>query len=205
MTRPFILGVDLDGVCADYDGAMRDHVARFKGIRREDIPVTTEWSLVKSGWPFEDEADFIATHNRAVHKHMFSTMDAIEGCSDALWKLNDEHGVHIRIITFRLIVNGTHSRVCQDTVEFLNQPRPDGRPMVPYRDICFLKDKSALGDVDLLIDDAPHNVLAVRERHGEHAAMVFDQSYNQDVPGLRAKNWDDVVTEVARRIQNPDN
>jgi 5'-nucleotidase len=200
--KPFVLGVDLDGVCADYDGAMRDHVSKFLEIERSSIGPTTEWSLVRSGWPLTSEEHFIELHNRAVvEKRMFATMDPIPGASDALWYLSDL-GVRVRVITFRLIVNGTHSVVCQDTVDFLNRPRRDGRPMIPYRDICFLKDKSALGDVDLLIDDAPHNVEAVRSVHGEHAAMVFDQPYNQNVAGLRARSWDDVVAEVERRIKS---
>ncbi|MFM7088014.1 MAG: 5' nucleotidase, NT5C type [Candidatus Paceibacterota bacterium] len=198
--KPFVLGVDLDGVCADYDGAMRDHVSKFLNVDRDSIPVTTDWSLVTSGWPLRDEKHFIDIHNKAVvEKRMFMTMDPIEGASDALWELSDL-GVRIRIITFRLIVNGTHTIVGGDTLQWLSLPRPDNRPLIPFRDVCFLKDKSALGDVDLLIDDAPHNVLSVRKAHGEERAMIFDQPYNQDVGGLRAYNWRDVVDEVKRRL-----
>jgi len=199
VSRPFVLGVDLDGVCADYDNAMRDHVSNLLRVERSSIPVTSDWSLVKSGWPMRDEEHFFELHQAAVKKRMFATMDPIPGASDALWELSDL-GVRVRIITFRLIVNGTHSTVCQDTVDFLNQKRSDGRHLIPYRDICFLKDKSALGDVDLLIDDAPHNIEAVRSAHGEERAMVFDQPYNKMVGGLRAESWDDVVAEVKRRI-----
>lgn len=198
--RPFVLGVDLDGVVADYDGAMRDHVSKFKGVSRDTIPASTSWSLVDSGWPLRDEDDFIACHNRAVtERRMFLTMDPVDGASDALWYLSDI-GVRIRIVTFRLIVNGTHTIVGSDTLQWLSMPRPDGRPRIPFRDVCFLKDKSALGDVDLLIDDAPHNIEAVRAAHGPSSAMVFDQPYNRHVDGLRAANWSDVVAEVERRI-----
>ena len=191
--RPFVLGVDLDGVVADYDGAMRDNVSRFKGIDRSTIPVTKAWSLVESGWPLESEAEFLEMHRRSVtEKRMFATMDAIPGASDALRALSDA-GIRIRIVTFRLVVNFAHQIAIADTASFLDLNR------IPYRDLCFLKDKSALSDMDLLIDDSPSNIDAVRTRLGGDAAMVFDQPYNQHIDGLRAKNWDDVVAEVSRR------
>ncbi len=40
---------------------------------------------------------------------------------------------------------------------------------------------------DLYIEDAPHNVDALREAGNQ--VIVFDQPYNQDLSGLRAKNW----------------
>ena len=191
--RPFVLGVDLDGVVADYDGAMRDHVAKFKGIDRASIPPTRTWSLAESGWPIDGEAEFLDLHRRAVtDKRMFATMDPIAGASDALRAISDA-GVRIRIVTFRLVVNFHHQIAIADTASFLDMHK------IPYRDLCFLKDKSALADMDLLIDDSPSNIASVRTVNGDDAAMVFDQPYNQEVTGLRANNWDDVVAEVNRR------
>jgi 5'-nucleotidase len=194
-SRPFVLGVDIDGVLADYDGAMRDHTSKFMSVPRESIPQTNEWSLVRSGWPFESEQHFLDTHRRAVtEKRMFLTMDPIDGAADALKHLSDLE-VHIRIITFRLVVKGAHQTAVADTAAFLDLHN------IPYRDLCFLKDKAALaGETDLLIDDAPHNVDAVRQASGLDAAMVFDQPYNRQVEGLRAMNWNDVVNEVERRL-----
>lgn len=195
-SRPFVLGVDVDGVLADYDGAMRDHTSKFLGVDRGSIPVTDQWSLVQSGWPFESEHQFLDIHRRAVtEKRMFLTMDPVDGAADALKYLSD-NDVHIRIITFRLVVKGAHQTAVADTAAFLDLHN------IPYRDLCFLKDKAALaGETDLLIDDAPHNVDAVRKASGEDAAMVFDQPYNRHVGGLRARSWADVVDEVERRLK----
>jgi 5'(3')-deoxyribonucleotidase len=195
-TRPFVLGVDIDGVLADYDGAMRDHTSKFLNVSRETIPKSDQWSLVRSGWPFESEQHFLDIHRRAVtEKRMFLTMDPIPGAAEALKYLSDLE-VHIRIITFRLVVKGAHQTAVADTAAFLDLHN------IPYRDLCFLKDKAALaGETDLLIDDAPHNVESVRQTSGEDSAMVFDQPYNQHVQGLRAMNWRDVVNEVERRLE----
>lgn len=192
-SRAFVLGVDLDGVVADYDGAMRDHVSKFKKVERSSIPDTTEWSLVNSGWPIKDEPDFMELHRRAVtEKRMFATMDVIPGASEALRAISDA-GVRIRIVTFRLVVNFAHQIAIADTATFLDQHK------IPYRDLCFLKDKNALSDLDLLIDDSPSNISAVRGQYGDDYAMVYNQPYNQGIPGLRAYSWDDVVAEVSKR------
>lgn len=192
-SRAFVLGVDLDGVVADYDGAMRDHVSKFKNIERGSIPPTKSWSLVESGWPIKDEHDYLDLHRRAVtEKRMFATMDVIPGASEALRAISDA-GVRIRIVTFRLVVNFAHQIAIADTAAFLDLHK------IPYRDLCFLKDKSALSDLDLLIDDSPSNIEAVRTQQGQEHAMVFDQPYNQGIEGLRAYNWDDVLKEVSNR------
>jgi len=194
--RPFVLGVDIDGVLADYDGAMRDHTSKFLGVPRDSIPTSDKWSLVQSGWPFESEQHFLDIHRRAViEKRMFLTMDPINGATAALKYLSDID-VHIRIITFRLVVKGAHQTAVADTAAFLDMNN------IPYRDLCFLKDKAALaGETDLLIDDAPHNIEAVRAASGAEAAMVFDQPYNRHVEGLRATTWSDVVDEVEKRLK----
>ena len=59
-----------------------------------------------------------------------------------------------------------------DTVEWLDDHK------IPYRDICFLGDKPEVG-ADCYIDDAPHNVHALRA--GGSDVIVFDQPYNRDL------------------------
>jgi hypothetical protein len=59
---------------------------------------------------------------------------------------------------------------------------------------------------DVLIDDAPHNVLMAAAAGG--LALLMDHPYNRDVPDqrnpLRVRNWDDVrvqVEAIARPVQ----
>ena len=89
----------------------------------------------------------------------------------------------IRIITHRLYLNWGHAEVVSDTVQWLDDAR------IPYRDLCFLGDKPEVG-ADLYIDDAPHNITALR-RAG-HDVIVFDQPYNAELDGPRACGWDEV-------------
>ncbi len=183
-----MLGVDLDGVCADYTTGFRAVVAEDRGIGPDELPMGRSWGFEE--WGIGPD-DFERLHRLAVNeRRMLRTLPAFEGCADALWRLSDA-GVWIRIITHRLYVNWGHAAVVSDTVEWLDATR------VPYRDLCFLGAKPEVG-ADVYIDDAPHNVTALQD--AGHEVIIFDQPYNEGLPGLRAHDWDEVeelVSELA--------
>jgi len=182
--KPFVLGVDLDGVCGDYNQAFREVLAQERGIATNDLPVARTWDFDE--WDLDADA-FLAVHERAVLEHrMFATMPAVEGVSDALWRLSDA-GVWIRIVTHRLCQNWSHAVTVSDTVSWLDHHK------IPYRDLCFLGDKPEVG-ADAYIDDAPHNIAALRSAGA--TAIVFGQPYNLDVEGPRAESWAEVETLV---------
>lgn len=194
---PYVLGVDLDGVCADYTKAFQSYVARTLGLDEDSMGVQHSWKFEECGWGIRDRQHFLQLHRDAVvQEHMFAKMPEIPGASDALWHLSDM-GVYIRIITHRLVFNWEHEVTVSDTVHWLQQKRTDGRPRIPYRDMCFCAKKGDVG-ADLYIDDAPHNIAALRKNRSE--AICFDAPYNQDVPGLRVSNWDQIVAIVEERL-----
>lgn len=175
----FILGVDLDGVCGDHTAAFRDIVASELGCAPDDLGEHTTWSFAE--WGLTDE-EYIRIHRKAVtHHRMFRTMPAIEGVAETLWRLSDA-GVWIRLITHRLYVNWGHQVAVSDTVAWLDEQK------IPYRDLCFLGQKPQV-EADAYIDDAPHNVEALR-RAG-NPVVVFDQPYNRDLAGPRARDWEE--------------
>jgi 5'-nucleotidase len=195
----FVLGVDLDGVCADYESAFRNVVSLETGVDVSELPPQNHWDFKDSGWPIRDEEHYKALHQSAVTKyHMFASMPVIEGASDALWRLSDL-GVHMRVITHRLYVSWEHATAVSDTVAWLNQPRSDLRPLIPYRDLCFMGDKTDIG-ADLYIDDSPPNIEAMRRVRAD--VICFDHLYNKDLPGLRAYGWDDVEKIVMSRLSD---
>lgn len=185
-----VLGLDLDGVCADYGAALRTHVATSRGLDPDhclaELPEPQHWSLVTSGW-FAEDAEFLRVHAEAVAAGLYANAPIIPGVSDALWRLSDA-GVQIRVITHRLITGGGHQRAVADTVYWLDHHH------IPYADLCFAGDKAQIG-ADLYLDDAPHNIVALR---GEGCAtIVFDQPYNQAFPGPRALNWGEAEAMIA--------
>lgn len=184
MSDTFVFGVDLDGVCADYTTGFRAIVAERRGVSLDELPLERSWDFREWGLT---TADFEELHNYAVtERRMMATLPAFEGCADALWRLSDA-GVWIRIITHRLYVNWTHAEAVSDTVSWLDDSR------IPYRDICFLGAKPQV-EADVYIDDAPHNVQALRATG--NPVIVFDQPYNVELPGLRAHDWTEVEAIV---------
>lgn len=91
------------------------------------------------------------------------------------------------MITHRLLQPGAHCRVVSDTVTFLDSSD------IPYSDLCFVSDKTTVG-CDVLLDDAPHNVLAARA--AVVPTIVFDQLYNRALSGPRAVDWADAKRQI---------
>jgi 5'-nucleotidase len=184
----FILGVDLDGVCGDHTEAFRRVVSAEHGLDPATLADQTTWNFHE--WGLDDD-QFLELHRRGVLDHrMFRDMPVIEGCADALWRLSDA-GVWIRLITHRLYANWGHAVAVGDTVAWLDASG------IPYRDLCFLGNKPQV-EAHVYVDDAPHNVAALRAE-GNHV-IVFDQPYNRHVDGPRAHGWDEVEKLVLERM-----
>jgi 5'(3')-deoxyribonucleotidase len=180
----FVLGVDLDGVCGDHRAAFAEVVAKELSIDPASLPPQRSWDFAEWGL---DAAEFERLHREAVLTHrMFRSMPVVEGCAEALWRLSDA-GVWIRLITHRLYVNWGHATAVADTVEWLDV---NG---IPYRDLCFLGQKPHV-EADAYVDDAPHNVAALRATGAN--VIVFAQPYNTELDPPRAATW----TEVERLV-----
>ncbi len=185
---PFVLGVDLDGVCGDHSLIFREIVAKEKGVDPETLPLQRQWSFAE--WGLAD-GEFEQLHEKAVVEYrMFRDMPVIEGVAEALWRLSDE-GVWIRIISHRLYINWGHAVAAGDTAAWLDTAR------IPYRDLCFIGAKSEI-DADLYVEDAPHNIEAF-QRDGRDV-IIFDQPYNQHLEGTRACTWVEVENIVLDRL-----
>lgn len=196
MNAPFVFGVDLDGVVADYTRGFRDVVAEIRGVDVETLPLERSWDFDE--WGF-GPGDFNEFHRIAVNeRRILATLPMVEGSADALWRLSDA-GIWIRIITHRLYTNWGHATAIGDTVTWLDAHQ------IPYRDICFLGAKPEV-EADCYIDDAPHNVEALRAIG--NTVITFDQPYNRHLAAPRATDWTEVeeivhelVAEGGRHIQ----
>jgi 5'-nucleotidase len=184
-----VFGVDLDGVCADYESALRASVARQRGVEAASLP-PQETSGSFAEWGLDLEA-FREAHRRAVvEDRIFRTMLPYPDVAEVLWRLSDA-GVWIRIITHRLLFNGIHEVSAADTAGWLDLHG------IPYRDLCFIGDKPTVG-ADLYVDDSAHNILALRAAGRE--AIVFDQRYNRHLPGPRVTSWQELGALVLERL-----
>jgi 5'-nucleotidase len=189
--QPLVLGVDLDGCVGDYETAFRRCVAAQLDVPPDSLGPLRSWDMAAAGWGIRDTAHFLDLHRRAVaEQRLFADMPVVPGAAEALWTLSDQ-GVRIRIVTHRLCVGGIHHTAVADTVAWLDAHD------LPYRDLCFVEDKTDVG-ADVFVDDAPHNVTALRAAGTD--VVVFDQPYNRALPGPRARSWTDVTRYVLNRL-----
>lgn len=192
--KKIVLGIDLDGVCANYYDALRRYVAEAYGVPESEIeeiyPEPKTYDMIE--WP-GFKHNFVKYHSEAVTEGIYSNMEPIPGASYTLWKLNEE-GYHVRVITSRFVKHGQNAQVVSDTAFWLDQND------IPYRDIMFVKDKPDVY-ADIYVDDSPENIRNLQATGRK--VIIFDAPYNQSSEGNRAKNWDEVyklITEISKDL-----
>ena len=183
----FVLGVDLDGVCADFYGGLRPIAAEWVGKRLDDMPEAVHYGLPE--WNLDPFGGYDALHRFAVtERQFFKNVPVMPGCAASLRRLSAQN-VRIRIVTHRLFISHFHHEAVTQTVAWL-----DGHG-IPYWDLCFMKDKAAVG-ADLYIEDSPGNVRDLRA--AGFRTLVFTNSTNLDLEKPRADSWDEVVEFVLK-------
>ena len=187
MKKQFVLGVDLDGVVADFIGGLRPIAAEWLGV--EENSLTTEISYEFPEWNLKEFGGYDALHRFAVkERDLFKNLPPIEGAPAVLRRLSTK-GIRIRIITHRLFIKWFHEEAIQQTVKWLEHYG------IPYWDLCFMRDKSAVG-ADLYLEDNPDNIKALR--NDGHKTIVVVNSMNRSLPAPRAEDW----VEIEKLILN---
>lgn len=192
MERRFIFGVDLDGVCADFYGGIRPLAAEWLGVEEHTLPQSVDYGLSKWGIP-DAPGGYPKFHQFCVtQRDLFSRLKTMDRCPQVMRRLSDG-GVHIRIITHRLFIKYFHKQAITQTIDWLEYHG------IPYWDICFLGQKTHVG-AHIYIDDAPVNIEQLRAA-GEQVIM-FSNSTNSHLEGLRADNWDEVEAIVMKCMKH---
>ncbi|MCX7656608.1 MAG: 5'-nucleotidase [Treponemataceae bacterium] len=177
----FILGVDLDGVVGDFYGAIRKIAAEW--LHKPLEYLTPEVSFGLREWGIEEYGGYDRLHRFAVtQRDLFRVMEPITDAPATLRKLSLK-GIRIRIITHRLFLKYSHKTTIQQTVDWLDYHD------IPYWDLCFMKDKGAVG-AHVYVDDSPENVKKLRQQGCR--TIVFTNSTNRNLPPPRANNWQEV-------------
>ena len=186
-----VLGVDLDGVCADFYARMREIAAEWFEKDISDLPLDVSCGLAE--WGIESPDQYESLHRFAVtQRDLFKTEPMIPGARKTLRKLSNE-GYRIRIITHRLYIHYFHDRAVLQTMEWLDE---NG---IPFWDLCFMKEKDQVG-ADVYIEDSPTNI--ERLRKSEHYTICFSNSTNAGTDPPLATNWDEVYKLIHNYEQN---
>lgn len=188
----FVLGVDLDGTCADFYGGLRPIAAEWLGVDPGSLTTEVSWNLPEWGVAAAP-GGYRKLHQFAVtQRDLFRELKPMPGAPQVLRRLSAQ-GIRIRIITHRLFIKYFHRVAVQQTIDWL-----DGHD-IPYWDLCFLADKAAVG-ADLYIEDSPSNVEQLRA--DGHSTIVFTNSTNRHLDGPRADTWDQVYELVIHELSS---
>jgi 5'(3')-deoxyribonucleotidase len=183
MENKFVIGVDLDGVVADYFNSIRPVAAKWLGVPEANLANEIDYDFRSWGsenWP----GGFLSLHRYAVVKErLFDTMPPIAGAAQTLRKLSED-GFRIRIITYRLCMKYHHATAITQTVNWLEKHD------IPYWDLCFMADKAAV-DADVYIDDSPSNFKRLEE--AGKRVWLYRQGWNKQVetPNV-VHNWKEI-------------
>jgi 5'(3')-deoxyribonucleotidase len=180
-----VIGVDLDGVCADFYGRMRHIAAEWFERPIDELPAEVSYGL--SEWGITDKNHYDSLHRFAVtQRELFSSMEMVPGARKYLRLLSDD-GYRIRIITHRLFIHYFHATAVQQTVNWLDSHG------IPYWDLCFMKEKSQVG-ADIYVEDTPVNIDQLRSK-GLYT-ICFGNSTNRHIKEPRADSWQEVYDLV---------
>lgn len=184
-----IIGVDLDGVCSDFYGRMREIAAEWFERNLEEL--TTEVTHGLTEWGIKDEEQYQSLHRFAVtQRALFETSPMVPGARKYLRMLSDE-GARIRIITHRLFIHHFHRAAVGQTIDWLDK---NG---IPYWDLCFMKQKAQAG-ADIYVEDTPENILELRNNN--LYTICFGNSTNKYVEKPRAESWKEVYDLIHERV-----
>ena len=183
--KNLIIGVDLDGVCADFLGRMREIAAEWLECDLEQLTPDVSYGLRE--WGIKNTEQYNSLHRFAVtQRELFKTAPMIAGARRYLRQLSDD-GARIRIITHRLYIHFFHKTAVEQTIDWLD------RHGIPYWDLCFMKEKEQVG-ADIYIDDGPGNVEQLRAK-GLYT-ICFANSTNKNIAEPRATSWEHVYRLV---------
>ncbi len=190
--KQVVLGVDLDGVCADFYVQMRAFAAEWFERPIDELPLDVTYGLEE--WGIQSEEQYKSLHRFAVTaRDLFRVVPMVPGTRRVLRQLSDE-GYRIRIITHRLFIHFFHATAVQQTIDWLDHHG------IPYWDLCFMRDKDQVG-ADIYVDDSPENVESLRGLG--LPTICFASSANKSVAEPRAKDWDEVYRLIKESFPSP--
>jgi 5'(3')-deoxyribonucleotidase len=182
----FVLGLDLDGTCADFYGRMREIAAEWTGVPLDSLPVEPEWSL--GSWGI-GEGQYETFHRFAVtQRNLFETMAPLIGAPQAIRRLAHE-GVRIRIITHRLVISYFHETAVAQTVRWLDHHG------IPYWDLCFMREKGDV-DADLYVEDSVVNIERLVASGADVLIITNGTNRGIDGPFGRADSWESAEEQI---------
>jgi 5'(3')-deoxyribonucleotidase len=178
------VGIDLDGVVADFDAGWTSAYAAEFGVDPRERLVEMQWDQVHLLTHFPDmEAFWDWVRQRRLFRHL----QPLPGALDGLGKLARE-GHDIVILTAK------SDWAVPDTLRWIADQA------LPTREIHFTEDKH-LVVCDVYLDDSPVQLVRLREHRPEALVCRMVAPWNEPVPGaVDVTGWSDFLTVVGSHV-----
>ena len=176
------LGIDLDGVVADFN---RGWITRYNREFATDLAPeqVRSWNGLVPLTHFSGMDEFWGWA-RSGEYSIFRELPLYDGAVDTLQRLAADHRI--------VVVSSKHDWAIPDTLEWLAEHR------FPSREIHFVWDKTSVS-CDVYLEDAPHNLVALRDTHPGRTVCRFVRPWNDPVDGtVDVHDWSDFAAVVDR-------
>ena len=182
--RTLRLGIDLDGVVADFNrGWMARYNAEFDAALQPDF--VRGWDDLHPHTHFRDARSFWRWASGDEGPSIFRDLPPYP---DALGNLDALHARGHRIV----ILTHKPDWAVHDTMAWLAEHR------IPTREVHFPRDKSAI-PCDVYLDDANHNLEAIRRARPRSAVCRFVRAWNEPLTSVAdIHDWAGFVELVDR-------
>jgi 5'(3')-deoxyribonucleotidase len=182
---------------ADFISGLHPIAAEWVGKPQQELPLEVSYGFPE--WKLDEYGGYEALHRYAVkERNLFRNLPPVRDAPAVLRKLSTL-GIRIRIITHRLFIEWFHRQAVEQTIDWLEKHD------IPYWDICFMKQKSAVG-ANVYLEDHPANVADLRSQGCD--VIVIVNSTNREVPASRAESLIEierlVIERFTRWMETPD-
>ncbi len=181
--RRLRLGIDLDGVVADFNAGW---ISRYnQQFGTELLPEHVDvWDAPTTLTHFTDMRQFWRwARTSGEGASIFRILEPYSGALDALGRLARNH--HVVVLTTK------PSFAVHDTFEWIAEHR------LPTTEVHIVDDKSDV-DCDVYLDDADHNLERIRAVHPEALVSRFVRPWNRPHPGVvDVRSWPEFESLVA--------
>lgn len=184
--RKITIGVNLDGVCADTYGRMREIATEWFGLDGSELTYKVTYGLPE--WGLNITAEYKVLHYFAITKRkLFSTCNILPQAGYYLRLLSDKGA---KIIPYRFYSDSLDQMVVLQTFDWLDKHR------IPHCDLCFVNGNVKVG-ADIYIDNDPKNVKNLRTE-GLYT-ICFASSTNKDIEQPRVSSWEEVYQLIKEK------
>jgi len=174
------IGVDLDGVVADFTTGWTTQYFKDFGKKIEESDIT-EWGLASPLTHFKKEIDFWNWAKDINGNSIFRNLPLYEGAVTTL--LEQVHFGHEVII-----ISSKPWWSMNDTLIWL------GENKIPTKEIHFTEEKWKV-DCDVYIDDAPHQLKNFTKKTRDKLIIRFVRPYNRPLEGVvDLHKWKDLTS-----------